>query len=52
VEDGAPRVEVDAMDGVAKEEASERGLSACCHDFQVWLPVEFVVNEDTKIADQ
>jgi len=52
VEDEAPVVEVNSTNGVAKEQSSKGGLSARSHDFDVWFPVEFVINEDAEIANQ
>jgi len=46
MENSAPGVEVNAADGVAKEETPEGGLGTCHHDLQVWFPVELVVDED------
>jgi len=52
MEDEAPVVEVDSTNRVAKEQSLKRGLCACSHDFDVWFPVELVVDEDAKVVHQ
>jgi len=52
MEDKAPVVEINSTNGVAKEQSSEGGLSACSHDFDVGFPVKLVINEDAEVAYQ
>lgn len=51
MEDCAPGVEIDAVDRVAQQEAPKRRLGSSSHDFEVWFPAEFVIDEDSKVAD-
>ena len=52
MEHEAPVVEVDSTNRVAKEQSSERGLSACSHNFDVGFPVELIIDEDAQVANQ